>query len=564
MENMIDLIIIATVIVLWSAGIILLDRFKLLEKYNMSRIWAVVLMWRTQKGKGLIEKLASAQRFWNAFAILGLFILFLGMISMFLLIFASTITVLFAGFTKTVSAKEVLVLPGINPYVPLVYGLIGLIFAVVVHEFSHGIQATANRIKVRSMGVLFFIVPIGAFMEPDEDEVKRSSRMKKIKMYASGPIINFIFAFIFISLFSGVMMTSLTSPGDPFTVTSISENSSLMYTLEHHPVGIFDINGTEVSSSRDIYEFNGPEPGSLIYVNMKTKEGSSRYPAVAGVVITSITKKSPAYDNEIKKGSIILSMNGRYINSRKDVSDILDPTMAKDNITLVLLEPDTDDEGRIKLEIHPPHWLNSSLEYDLDVRLPNYNPRTLNITLTDKYNFIPLEDFKGRGFLGIGSSYLGISGIGSSELLRVVRSPISSAKGPLGAIGNLMYMTFSLPLSRTIVPFHSPLIDVYEVNGPLSILPEPIFWFLTNCFFYLFWLNILLALFNALPAYPLDGGFIFKDSLVLFVKSFTSRIGNEKLEKMANRTTTVITILIFTLILITFIYPKIKTILMGF
>ncbi|MDG6224395.1 MAG: site-2 protease family protein [Candidatus Thermoplasmatota archaeon] len=560
---MIEMILFLAVIVIWSVAIILLDRFKFLERYNMSRIWAVVLMWRTEKGKGLIEKMASPKRFWDAFAVIGLFILFIGMLSMFLLIFASTLTVILAGFTKTISAKEVLVLPGINPYVPLIYGLIGLIFAVVVHEFSHGIQATANKIKVRSLGILFFIVPIGAFMEPDEDEVKASSRIKKIKMYASGPIINFIFAFVFIILFSGVMMSSLSSPGDPFTITDISDNSSLFYSNEYAPVGLFDINGTELSSVNDIYEYKGPEPGSWISVTMKTKDGFYRFPAISGVVIYSITDDSPADKQGIIKGSIILSMNERSILSRKDVSDVLDPTLAGQNLTISLLEPQIDHQGEPMMEWDPPSWLNYSIDKIGDVNVPSYIPRTIKLTLADKYRFIPLEDFKGKGFLGIGSSFLGVTGVGSKELLSVVKSPLSSSNGPFGAVGNLMYITFSLPLSRTIVPFHSPLIDVYEVSGPLSILPDPVFWFITNCFFYLFWLNILLALFNSLPAYPLDGGFIFKDSLILIIKNFNNRIKDEKLEKIAGSITMTLTIMVFTLILITFMYPWIKMVLMG-
>ncbi len=163
----ITFLIIVLLIGSWSALIIYLDSKKVLERYNMSRIWGIFLMWRTKRGRDLIEKMARPKRFWNGFAITGLALLYFGMLSMFLLILASTLTVLLLGFTGTVSAQEVFVLPGLNPYVPLIYGLIALVFAVVIHELSHGVLSRANDIKVKFLGLLFMVVPVGAFMEPD-------------------------------------------------------------------------------------------------------------------------------------------------------------------------------------------------------------------------------------------------------------------------------------------------------------------------------------------------------------------------------------------------------------
>ena len=155
-----------------------------------------------------------------------------------------------------------------------------------------------------------------------------------------------------------------------------------------------------------------------------------------------------------------------------------------------------------------------------------------------------------------------ISGIGSDELLSRIKSPVLSADSVPEGFGNLLYLTFSLPLSRTIVPFHAPITDVYEVGGPMGVLPEGAFWFMANTVFYLFWLNILLALFNALPAYPLDGGFIFKDSLVLLGMNFRGA-NAEKLERIAGKVTVFTTVCVFGLILVTWLYPYVKLMLIN-
>jgi membrane-associated protease RseP (regulator of RpoE activity) len=83
-----------------------------------------------------------------------------------------------------------------------------------------------------------------------------------------------------------------------------------------------------------------------------------------------------------------------------------------------------------------------------------------------------------------------------------------------------------LPLQR-ISPFTSPLTDLYEVNGPLSVLPADTFWFLANLFYWIFWINLMLGMTNALPAVPLDGGHIFRDGLDGLLTRLRKGMGSE-------------------------------------
>ena len=87
------------------------------------------------------------------------------------------------GFTpeqkESLPGPEVaLVIPGINPILPLEfigYIILALVVAMVVHEFSHGILTFAGKLKVKSLGILYCIVPIGAFCEPDDEELKNTT-----------------------------------------------------------------------------------------------------------------------------------------------------------------------------------------------------------------------------------------------------------------------------------------------------------------------------------------------------------------------------------------------------
>ena len=92
-------------------------------------------------------------------------------------------------------------LPGLNPVIPLWYGILALVIAMVVHEFSHGILSRVADVKVKALGLLMFIFPVGAFVEPDEEEMKNMKKWERMRLYAAGPGSNMVIAIIFSFLF---------------------------------------------------------------------------------------------------------------------------------------------------------------------------------------------------------------------------------------------------------------------------------------------------------------------------------------------------------------------------
>jgi hypothetical protein len=51
--------------------------------------------------------------------------------------------------------RNILLIPGVNEYIPLVWGWIALFVTMFVHEFAHGILARVEGIRVKSMGLAF-------------------------------------------------------------------------------------------------------------------------------------------------------------------------------------------------------------------------------------------------------------------------------------------------------------------------------------------------------------------------------------------------------------------------
>ena len=87
-------------------------------------------------------------------------------------------------------------LPGIT--IPLFAGILSLIVILVVHEFSHGILSRVYGIKVKKVGIAILgVIPIGAFVEPDENKLKKIDKNKQNNIFIAGISANFIFAIIF-------------------------------------------------------------------------------------------------------------------------------------------------------------------------------------------------------------------------------------------------------------------------------------------------------------------------------------------------------------------------------
>lgn len=112
--------------------------------------------------------------------------------------------------------------PGIAPIIPGViiegspisfplHALIGLVVLLIVHEFAHGIVSRVEKIKVKSLGILTSgIFPIGAFAEPDEKKLNAAPVLKKTRIYAAGSMSNFMWGFIFFTVFFG--MSAIMQP----------------------------------------------------------------------------------------------------------------------------------------------------------------------------------------------------------------------------------------------------------------------------------------------------------------------------------------------------------------
>ena len=161
------------------------------------------IMWKTKRFHNVIEKIANlSPRFWKWFMNVGIIISF---IAMFFITYS-----LIQSLSTLIEAPAVsIVLPGVEMpgstiYVPLGYGLISLATVLIVHEFSHGILSRVEKINIKSVGLLLFTILPGAFVEPDEEELVKSSKLSQLRVYAAGSMANIALAIVALLIFSAV------------------------------------------------------------------------------------------------------------------------------------------------------------------------------------------------------------------------------------------------------------------------------------------------------------------------------------------------------------------------
>lgn len=148
----------------------------------------------------------------------------IGMVAGMILLVGSVIVSLTIPPEYAPSPSALIGLPGLNPLIPLWYGLIGLIIAIILHELAHGFEARVNGIPVKSAGLLLLMLPLGAFVEPGE-QLQDAKPIIKAKVFSAGPFANMLATLLILLLISqqlagvtvtvqGVGITAIV-PGSP-------------------------------------------------------------------------------------------------------------------------------------------------------------------------------------------------------------------------------------------------------------------------------------------------------------------------------------------------------------
>ena len=331
--------------------------------------------------------------------------------------------------SRELGPRSLLLIPILNPYLPVGYVLISLIITIVVHEAGHGIVARVYNIKLESTGIVLFLgVPVGAFVNIEQNELEKTPLKHKSAVMTAGVLNNMVLAGI--SLFGLYLVISS------------------MYPL---PVS------------------GGQE---------------------TGVLIDRVNKGSLAEKIHLTEGSVIQTISGKNVRSIEDLREQLQSNLGK------------------TIEIT---WA-----------LKNKPIVRGNITLPSSVN-------ENKGILGVTISTIG----DPKTVLDDYKSWFS---------GTTVFRLLLPPtIQDKIVPYSDLMAERYDSNifGSSYAL-------LANMFFWLWFINFNVAIFNALPIGPLDGG-----------QLYSSFIASRTKEKTATAINSLMTYIMILVIFMTLVFPYI-------
>jgi membrane-associated protease RseP (regulator of RpoE activity) len=388
---------------------------------------------RTKIFSGVFDRLGSLQTSrwisWGALIIVPI----VAAVGLFLLgssLFTLLWTPLAREATRELGPISYLLLPGVNPIIPIFYGWFALVCAIIIHEGAHGIIARNRGLNVKSSGLLFFlIIPIGAFVDVDEKQIAKAKSKDSLRIMAAG------------------------------------------------------IGGNVVAAVVCLIAL-------LIIVNGLSPT------IVEGVYIFSVDEGLPAEEAGLLSGDVFVNIDNVPIRSYDDLVDLFENKNPGDTIQVTIKRGENWEEN-----------------YSTSIKLTESDNQTvMGVRIGDIADLMIEERLNYYKTITLQSVYIYII-------------PPSVASG-------------LIPFSNSLIPFY-----IHPIGTNWHIY--------ANIFYWVWFVNINVAIFNALPIYPLDGGRMFDISL----KGILGRKLNEStISKITYGITAAILSILLLLVIIPFLF----------
>ncbi|TMT87722.1 PDZ domain-containing protein [Haloterrigena sp. H1] len=517
-----------------------------------------ILTFHTKRGRALLDRLAQPKRFWRAWSNLGVGIAIVVMVSMFVFLIQGAIAALSSPQVSSSAVRQprnVLVIPGVNDFLPLAAtpGIVfGLLVGLVVHEGGHGLLCRVEDIDIDSMGIaMLAVLPVGAFVEPDQESSKAASRGGQTRMFAAGVTNNFAITLLAFALLFGPVAGSIAvAPGA--AVGGVADSSPASEAGIEPNDRITAINGTAVESNNDLANRLEATDGTQVSVELN---GEETVPVDRALLVTAATDDSPT---GLSAGDKIRAVDGQSVATERGFVN----AVGDDERVNLTIEPESDGD-RVEREVtigaavsivedEPLEGQTGPTDETMVItrfdgeRVHDYGVLAGLLEDTEPGQEVTVESYFGderetytvtldehpradSGFLGIqpqpGTSGVSMSDIGvqlypAGEYLGLLGGDGETQFGPiadtfLGKIGVALLLPVigvSGVLPFNFAGFTGGIQNFYEAQGALGAFGDGGVFLLANLLFWTGWINVQLGFFNCVPAFPLDGGHILRTS----------------------------------------------------
>lgn len=153
--------------------------------------------------------------------------------------------------TGVYEPQNILMIPGINNFIPSTIAvLFGLFITIMVHEFGHAILCRVENVRIKSIGVVFFLIPLGFFVDPENDDMNSVTIRSRNRIFSAGVTNNIVIGLICFILV--ISMVGFIVPKEGVFVYGVYENSPAHIAGIQPDDIIYSIDGERVNSYADM------------------------------------------------------------------------------------------------------------------------------------------------------------------------------------------------------------------------------------------------------------------------------------------------------------------------
>ena len=592
-----------------------------MAKYNISAFGPILTI-ETEKGLKYLDKIARPKRFWRLFANIGIVLMFAGMIFMFSLVLFSDYSLIQTILNGDViqpneysKLQNVFLIPGVNQFIPFVWGLLALLIAVFIHEMMHSVLARVEDVKVHSVGLLVALFPIGGFAkiddkqlygdeldqlndaeEPDSfngmtatieeirayekaqqeeliraeevrselkgkssEKARAATKMQRSRILVAGVMSNFCVAFVAALIFFFVVLGGIQPIGN-LQIMGLDDASPAAYSGLTKDMVLTEINGQKVIDSASVNQaLSSVSPGDTVTVNASHNRVTHSY-----TILTNASADSVNY-----AGILIASV----VSGSPSEAAKLQPDMIIYKMDGEYILNAADFSNKMNLKSPGETVVFSTKTIDENGKLSDFKETEVVLGSSpgnESHAYIGITLTSGPLYIGLLDLSVGeFDAVGYLDFLKSLPSLMTDLN--FSDLKTSFLMMLSVWIFVLMMPFLSimgegfggfsgVMLQFFEPAGWAEPLGIGIFW-AANFLFWVAWLNFYVGLFNCLPALPLDGGHLFRTWFVKIAEKF--KMENKKAVRLSFRVTGWVTAFIFLSFVIMFIWPYLSGFVIG-